>query len=109
MNIIVKEVEIPEYGKYYIRRFSAAAVLKLQKLEGNEVEAHITGVLHGLVDAGGKRVYADDQVDEIENMDWNLLRLLGAEILELQGIKKAAIDDAIKNSDPNPSASLPTA
>lgn len=72
------------------------------QLENVTIQTQCFIVSRGLVDAGGKRIYADDEADKIaEEFPCNAIDKISQQILVISGMIAKAQDEAIKNSRPD--------
>jgi len=93
--------------------FSERAITANEKKDAPEYMDALTKdvvsyvVAHGLVDETGKRIYADDEEANIpDELPGDVLDAICDRVLVISKLKKASIEEEIKNSDPTPNLSL---
>lgn len=105
--------EIPELeGVVFLRSLSAADRLALRtkwaeagtKGDSGSFEFQCTLVSKCLVDSDGNRIFKDDDAQAIGELDARVLDNLALEAVRISGLSQQAGDQAVKNSEPSPSA-----
>lgn len=93
--------------------FSERAITANEKKDAPEYMDKLTKdvvayvVAHGLVDETGKRIYADDEENVIpDELPGDVLDAICDRILVISKLKKASIEDEVKNLNPTPNSSL---
>ena len=104
----IKQIEVTEYGTVYIRKPSAAMRLKLNSLQAQDMtddarslEAINIAVSYGMVDEHGKRIYTDERIEELRDLDAAFLDAVFNEIMRFGNL--VTVEGATKNSAPSPS------
>jgi hypothetical protein len=106
-NVI--QVDVPEWGETYIRQLSVAERLKFWT--GLESVDHV-GVyllLYCLCDRDGKRLYGDDDFNEIADRNAIVVDRVASVAGAHSHLTRNAVDEAKKNCEPNPNAVPSTA
>ena len=82
-------VEVSNWGgEIMIQELSAGAMSKMQTLEGQELKMAATAVIAGVIDAEGKKVFADSDMNKLLDMSASDLVLVSAAIIELSDLGK---------------------
>lgn len=107
-------VSIPEFegAEVCLRTLSAADRLALRakwaeadgKGDSGSFEFQCTLVSKCLVDSEGNRIFKDDDAQAIGELDARVLDNLALEAVRISGLSQQASDQAVKNSEPSPSA-----
>ena len=80
-------VDVPNWGgEVMIQELSAGAMGKMQALEGKELEMAAAAVIAGVIDADGKKMFADSDKSKILDMSAADLVLVSAAIIELSDL-----------------------
>ena len=80
-------VEVKNWGgEVAVQELSAAAMDAMRKIEGSELEMAVVVVMHGVVNADGTRMFADEDTDQLMNMSASDLVIVSAAVIELSDI-----------------------
>lgn len=83
------QVDVPDYGKHYLRRLTLAEINAFLKLRPKDSDAAGYYLLaHSVVDESGNRLYKDEETAAVSEMDFALTDLLGDEILKVNKLRK---------------------
>ena len=98
-------VEVPEWDvTLYLRPMSLRERLDLATLFGQDGMVRFGPLLaRVLLDETGQRIWADDQVGEIEDRLPDVIRRLGEQAMAFHRLRPEDTDTAAKNSEASPS------
>ncbi len=110
-----KDVEVPGLGTVRVRKLSARqrdiheqAVYAAREKGGADPEFRARVVAMGLVGEDNKRLFVDDDIEEVSTLGADIVDLIYDEIAEMSGMSKKRVEQAEKNSEPRPGSSSPT-
>lgn len=98
----LKEVEVPELGGSVCIRVMSGydrdifnQLWDAPENKGKNVMPDL--LVRSIVDAEGVRVFADDEKEKlVKTLDFRVLGRIGAEVMELNGMGKGAVEEASK-------------
>lgn len=109
-NFGVKEIEVPELdGSVYIRKWSGKDRAKFLsasiKPQGDSVGVNYDTIFDNmalvvaisLCDKSGKRLFNDNEVEVISELDADVIQKIYEEALKLNTLNATAVEDAAKN------------
>ena len=73
-------------GEVNIRELSASAMETMRKVEGSELEMAAVAIIHGVMDADGKKMFAPNDKDKLMDMSAGDLAKVSAAIIELSDL-----------------------
>jgi hypothetical protein len=85
------EVQVDNWGDQpvMLQELNAAAIDKMRSLgEGKELRAAVLAVIYGVVDENGKRVFADNDLDNLMKMSIGDLTKISDAVLKLSGMSE---------------------
>ena len=83
------EVSVSNWGDepIHIQELSAAAIDKMRALgEGKELKAAVLSIIHGVIDADGKKMFNDSDMNNLMDMSVTDLNKVSEAVLKVSGL-----------------------
>ena len=91
-------VDIPEWGDVKIRSLSLSEMDRLEKkIQNNPSEALALAVLLGVSDENGKRVFTDNNLDDIKATSFQVVKSVAESVIKHNSLTAEVVEDAKKN------------
>lgn len=101
-NLSTSEVEVPEWGgTVRLRTLSAREAIEFQKTietPGGKNKGNILIVSLCAVDENGKRLFRDDQLQQLMELNVKAFTRLARQCVKLNGLDETELDAEAKNS-----------
>jgi hypothetical protein len=111
-NFGVKEIEIPDLGKVFIRKWSGAERAKFLKasiaVNDGDVNVNFDNVFDNMFLAAtlslcnelGERMFKDNEVELVSGINGDIIQAVYQESLKLNKLSQASLEESAKNSKP---------
>ena len=111
-NFGIKEIDVPDLGKVSIRKWSGKDRAKFLQasitVESGNVDVKYEKIFDNmslvvassLCDESGVRLFNDDEIDMVSEMNADIIQTIYQESLSLNSLAPKSVEEAAKNSKP---------